>query len=1035
MGILKSLFELCKPRESVFDETKRDDTLDLSNLIDGSINVDDFFKETYITDGMKQLFDTAFKRFEGTGASGLIKLTQSMGGGKTHNMVALGLLAKHPEIRDKILQGKYKNVDKKIRVVAFTGRESDVPYGIWGEIARQLGKEKEFEPYYAPLKAPGQTSWINLLKGEPLLILLDELPPYLDYARTIPSGTGTLADVTTNALANLFNALGKAELSNVCLVVSDLRATYESGTELLERSFKNLENEIARSSINIEPVGTTSDDLYHILRKRLFEELPNENEIQEIALAYKEAVKEAKQMGYTNISPDQIYLGVKDSYPFHPSIKDLFARFKENQGFQQTRGFIRLTRIMVKNLYSGDNPKAKTNYLINAYDMDLNNNEMFSMVRNIKSKLTNAISHDIASNGKSIAEGIDKTTNSQDMQDLSRLILVSSLGDVTNVLLGLSLQEAIGYMASPNRNITQIKTALEEYKVKAWYLYTDRDNRLYFKDIRNVNAELISLVDKYTNETAKQEIKKLLMDKFNPTVKDCYQEVLVFPGIDEIELKQDKVTLVVFEPNPNGIGLQRDLKEFYENAKYKNRVMFITGQRNSMDNLLEASKSYKGINEILDRMINENKVAENDTQYLQAQDILHKVELSLLQTCRDTFVTLYYPTSKGLMSNDITMKFEENKFDAEEQIRNLLLEVSKFEKNTQDDLFRRKFEVRIFTTKQARWIDLKERAATTTSWPWHHPKALEDLKNDCIKKGLWIEQGGYLDKEPPKPETSVLVREVYRNDDTGEATLKLTPQNGDKVYYEINGDATPASLEVKNFNEFKTTELALSFLCVDSTGEHDTGSSVYWKNKIKVQYNTFDKNGKKQVELKSSPNVKIKYTTDGSSPRESGGVYEGVFEVPKGAKFIQAVAVNEDLGVFSDVIQIAIKDDKIEIDKEKPLVLNSSINASNTFESYRLLEVLNKHNAEISGVSLQVFEKGQGFNSGWADLSFDNMTVINPNTLVEQIDSLRTNFFKDKNVEVSVVIQKANFEKGSDFEDWVAENKYNLEDFKNKITQ
>lgn len=1035
MGILKSLFELCKPRESIFDETKRDDTLDLSNLIDDSINAEDFFKETYITDGMKQLFDTAFKRFEGTGTSGLIKLTQSMGGGKTHNMVALGLLAKYPEIRNEILQGKYKKTDKSIKVVAFTGRESDVPYGIWGEIARQLGKEKEFEPYYAPLKAPGQTSWINLLKGEPLLILLDELPPYLDYARTIPSGTGTLADVTTNALSNLFNALGKAELSNVCLVVSDLRATYESGTELLEKSFKNLENEIARSSINIEPVGTTSDDLYHILRKRLFEEQSNENEIQEIALAYKEAVKEAKQMGYTNISPDQIYVGIKDSYPFHPSIKDLFARFKENQGFQQTRGFIRLTRIMVKNLYSGENPKAKTNYLLNAYDMNLNDSEMFSMVRGIKSKLTNAISHDIASNGKSIAEEIDKETNSQDMQDLSKLILVSSLGDVTNVLLGLSLQEAIGYMATPNRNITQIKAVLEEYKVKAWYLYTDRDNRLYFKDIKNVNAELISLVDTYTNETAKQEIKKLLSDKFNPTVKDCYQEVLVFPGIDEIELKQDKITLVVFQPNINGAGLQKDLKEFYDNTKYKNRVMFLTGQRNSMDNLVEVAKSYKGINSIINRMRFEDKVAENDTQYLQAQDILHKVELSLLQTCRDTFITLYYPTSKGLSNDDITMNFEENKFDAEEQIRNLLLKVSKFEKNTKDDLFRRKFEVRIFTTRQARWADLKERVATTTSWPWHHPKALEDLKNDSIKKGHWIEQGGYLDKEPPKPETSILVREVYRNEDTGEVTLKLTPQNGDKVYYEINGDATPASLEVKNLNEFKTSELSLSFLCVDSSGEHDTGSLVYWKNKVRVQYDTFDKDGMKQIELKSSPNVVIKYTTDGSSPKESGGIYEGVFEIPRGTKFVQAVAVNEELGIYSDVIQIPIKEDKIEINKDKPLVLNSSISASNTSESYKMLEAINKHNATVSGVSLQVFEKAQGFNSGWADLSFDNVTIIQPNILLEQIDNLRTNFFKDKNVEVSITIQRIDFEKGSNFEDWVSENKYNLEDFKNKITQ
>ncbi len=43
---MKSLYDVCKPRISVFDESKRDDTLDLSNLLDGSINGEEFFEET-----------------------------------------------------------------------------------------------------------------------------------------------------------------------------------------------------------------------------------------------------------------------------------------------------------------------------------------------------------------------------------------------------------------------------------------------------------------------------------------------------------------------------------------------------------------------------------------------------------------------------------------------------------------------------------------------------------------------------------------------------------------------------------------------------------------------------------------------------------------------------------------------------------------------------------------------------------------------------------------------------------------------------
>ena len=147
---MKTLYDVCKPRESVFDESKRDDTLDLSNLLDDSIDGEEFFKETYITEGMNLLFDTAFKRFEGKSASGIIKLTQAMGGGKTHNMLALGVLAKSKKVREEVLNGKFKNFDKDINVVAYTGRESDLKFGIWGEIADQLGKRDYFKDYYSP---------------------------------------------------------------------------------------------------------------------------------------------------------------------------------------------------------------------------------------------------------------------------------------------------------------------------------------------------------------------------------------------------------------------------------------------------------------------------------------------------------------------------------------------------------------------------------------------------------------------------------------------------------------------------------------------------------------------------------------------------------------------------------------------------------------------------------------------------------------------------------------------------------------------
>ncbi len=62
-----------------------------------------------------------------------------------------------------------------------------------------------------------------------------------------------------------------------------------------------------------------------------------------------------------------------------------------------------------------------------SFDMNLNDKELMPMVKSIKPKLSNAISHDIANQGMSVSEIMDEQAKSTDMEDLSKLILVSSL--------------------------------------------------------------------------------------------------------------------------------------------------------------------------------------------------------------------------------------------------------------------------------------------------------------------------------------------------------------------------------------------------------------------------------------------------------------------------------------------------------------------------------------------------------------------------------------------------------------------------------
>ena len=93
----------CTPRPGTFDSGRRDTVLDLTDLVEGRIDSAEFFAENYVTEGMRTLLTEGFRRLEGRSTQGVFKLTQAMGGGKTHNLVALGLLAKHPEYRADVI--------------------------------------------------------------------------------------------------------------------------------------------------------------------------------------------------------------------------------------------------------------------------------------------------------------------------------------------------------------------------------------------------------------------------------------------------------------------------------------------------------------------------------------------------------------------------------------------------------------------------------------------------------------------------------------------------------------------------------------------------------------------------------------------------------------------------------------------------------------------------------------------------------------------------------------------------------------------
>ena len=1027
---MKSLKQLCVPRKSVFNKQRRDTVLDLTDLVEDRIELDEFFGENFVTEGMKTLLEQGFHRLAGESSQGIFKLKQAMGGGKTHNLLTLALLARHPEYRQSVMGSFYTPSPAlgPIRVVSFSGRDTNAPFGIWGAIAEQLGRKDLFKDLYSPLQAPGQKAWETLLSGETVLILLDELPPYFVSARATAIGNSDLAQVTATALSNLLVAMGKEACSRVCLVITDLVGTYERGSEQIAAILSDLEQETHRTAMTLEPVRMNSDELYHILRKRIFEDdgLPPGYEIEAVAQAYAEAIREAKQMDITNESPEQFAARIQVSYPFHPAIRDLYARFRENPGFQQTRGLIRLMRIAVSRMW--DTGMADKRDLIAAHDLDFNDHETRTEIAQINNTLDNAIAHDIASEGEAVAEIMDKRLGSTDTRDACRLLFMSSLANVPNAVVGLSIPELIAYLAEPGRDLSRLQTeVLAKLSTAAWYLHSTRDGKLYFRNVQNLNAKLESLVRAYQKEQAVQELRKRLRDLFEPQQGWCYQRVLALPAVDEIELDQDRVSLVIAEPH-TGTGLHPELQTFWKQATYQNRVGFLTGARNTYDSLIVAGKRLRAIQQILNDLA-ADKVPADDPQNKEAEKLSDEIQLQFLSAVRETFTIMWYPfrdiqdSRDKLGRADLSMQFTGNDYKGEQQIRQVMQEKQKFETDVDGDIFRRKCERRLFTTQSLPWREIKLRAATNPQWQWHHPDALENLKADALRKDIWREQGGYVDKGPfPPPKTNVIIKEQARDDETGEVHLRLTPVNADTIYYDVGSPATTASAKLEGA-ELKTADLEVSFLAVDSTGEHDTGEPVTWRNRITLKYRLFQKGTQKCAELRAAPAANIHYTTDGSDPKVAGAVYNEPFVIPPGAPLVSAYA--ERAGIASEVLRVPVswdQDQEVQVDTRRAATWQRRQSFDSTRDSYAFLERAKKYHATMSAVILTI--TGESGDKGWVELNVSEYKQVEPELIEACLDVLRQ---VQTTGQVQLAAGALHFTMGQDMLDWVEDVKTTLQ--------
>ncbi len=802
-------------------------------------------------------------------------------------------------------------------------------------------------------KAPDEQAWVDLFDGDaPILILLDEMPPYFHYYSTQVLGHGTVADVITRAFSNMLTAAQKKK--NVCIVVSDLEAAYDTGGKLIQRALDDASQELGRAEVSITPVNLESNEIYEILRKRLFLSMPGKNEIADIASVYASRLSEAAKAKTIERSAEALANDIESTYPFHPSFKSLVALFKENEKFKQTRGLMELVSRLLKSVWKSSDDV----YLIGAQHFDLSIHEVREKLAEI-SEMRDVIARDLwDSTDSAHAQIIDINSGTPYAKQVGTLLLTASLSTAVNSVKGLTESEMLECLIDPNHKGSDYRSALTELQNSAWYLHQTQEGRTYFSHQENLTKKLQGYADKAPQNRVDELIRHRLEEMYRPVTKEAYETVLPLPEMDDAEavLKTGRALLIISPDGKNPPGV---VAGFFKGIINKNNVLILTGDKSSIASIEKAARHVYAVTKA------DTEIPESHPQRKELDEKKAQYEQDFQTTVLSVFDKLLFPgNSRGedlLRPKALDRTYPSNEsYNGERQVIKTLTAdpIKLYTEMTENfDALRARAESLLFGSQDdVRKTDLLDKMRQKTQMPWLPSRGFDQLAIEAYQRGVWEDLGnGYITKKPKPKMTEVIISEDSSPDDSGTVLLKIDVANAGnrpRIHYAEDGVVSESS-PVLSDKTLPTKALRVQFLAVDPTGKNLTGTPTTWQNRLTIR-NRFEEISR-TVELFVAPQGSIKYTLDGSEAR-NGSDYTDPIQLSDEETTVYVFAECDGLEEKRKFTFAASGSKDISIIKEAPAVLYSPSpkrldSASKTYEG---LKMAKERRIEFEQVTLMV---------------------------------------------------------------------------------
>ncbi len=584
----------------------------------------EFFRRTYLTDGLQQLLTNALRRLSGQGGDPVIELQTNFGGGKTHAMLALYHLCNALAIADlpgmeRLFQNTGitkppQNVSTAILVGNKLQPSGIVPYKpehktqnrpviktLWGELAWQLGGAEGYELVRNADETstnPGDALKVLFNRFSPCLIMIDE---WVSYARQLHNENDiaggnfetqfTFAQTLSESAKN-----AKDTLLVVSIPSSDIEIGGDRGKEALDR----LKNAIGRVESPWRPAS--AEESFEIVRRRLFQTTADPSLFvqRDAAIrAFVEMYRAQPQEFPTECNEADYERRMRDAYPIHPELFDrLYSDWSSLDKFQRTRGVLRLMAKVIHSLWERNDQSL----MIMPAHVPMDDPQVQSeLTRYLDDNWLPVIDKDV-DGANSLPLTLDRQNPNMGRYSacrrVARSIYMGSAPTLRASNRGLEDRRIKLGCVQPGESVATFGDALRRLTDQATYLYID-GNRYWVSTQPNVNR------------TAQERATQLLDDKERYKVWDeikgrlrAYKSRGEFSAVhvapeSTADIPDDAnlgVRLVVLDPQHPHSRLSEDspAREWVEEALnqrgsspryYKNTLLFLAPDKAKIENL------------------------------------------------------------------------------------------------------------------------------------------------------------------------------------------------------------------------------------------------------------------------------------------------------------------------------------------------------------------------------------------------------------------------------------------------------------------